>query len=78
MGLDPRKPVFRDLWTTKAQSSLRSLISASIIHVFKSIISKLAMSEILIFQLVSAAEQAGLNITISETLMTGFLTARPK
>ena len=36
------------------------------------------MSEISIFQLVSAAEQAGLNITMSETLMTGFLTARPE
>ena len=38
----------------------RRLISAFVIHFLKSIISKLASSEISIFYLVSVAEQAGL------------------
>ena len=35
------------------------------------------MREILIFYLVSVAEQAGLNLTLSETPKTGFLALRP-
>ena len=49
IGLNARKPVFGDLRTTKAQTSLRSLISAFVIHLIESIISKLASSEISIF-----------------------------
>ena len=55
MGLDVRKP--------------RSLISALVIPLSESIISRLAMCKISIsiFKLVSVAEQAGLNLTLSET-----------
>ena len=45
----------------------RSLISTLVILVFKSIISRLAMSKISFFWVVSVAEQAGLNLTLSET-----------
>ena len=55
---------------------LRSLISTFVIHLLESIISKLAMSEISIFLLVSAAEQAGLNLILSETPKTVFLALR--
>ena len=50
------------LRTTKAQT----LISAFVIRLLKSI-SRLAMSEISIFYLISVAEQACLNITLLET-----------
>ena len=42
-----------------------------------SIISRLAMSEISFFQLVSVAEQAGLNLTLSVTPKADFLASRP-
>ena len=45
----------------------RSLISAFVIRLFKSIISKLTTSEISILYLVSVAEQAVLVMTWSET-----------
>ena len=45
----------------------RSLISAFDISLLESIISRLATGKISIFQLVSVAEQAGLNLTLSET-----------
>ena len=45
MGLDARKPVSRGLRTTKAQTSLRRLISAFVIRFLLSIISRLATSE---------------------------------
>ena len=45
---------------------LRSLISAFVICLLENI-SRLTTSEISIFQLVSVAEQAGLNLTSSET-----------
>ena len=51
----------------------RSLISAFVIRFLESIICKLSTSEISIFELVSAAEQAGLNLILSETPKTGFL-----
>ena len=44
-----------------------SLISAVVILFLESIISRLATSEISIFLLVSLAEQAGLNLNLSET-----------
>ena len=57
---------------------LHSLISAFVIHVLESTISKLTTSEISFFYLVSVAEQAGLNLTLSETPRTGFVAMRPK
>ena len=56
----------------------RSLISAFVFRSLKSIISKLTTSEISTFYLISVAKQAGLNLTLSETLKTGFLVTRPK
>ena len=44
-----------------------SLISTFVIPLLESIISRLGRSDISIFQLVSVAEQAGLNLTLSET-----------
>ena len=55
-----------------------SLISAFVISVLESTISKLATSEISFSLLVSVAEQAGLNLTLSETPKTGFVASRPK
>ena len=57
----------------------RSLISAFVIRLLESIIhvSKFAASEILIFELVSVAEQAGLNLTFSEPPKIGFLATWP-
>ena len=54
-----------------------SLISAFVICLFESIISRLAMNDISFFYLVSVAEQAGLILTLWETLKTGFLATRP-
>ena len=54
----------------------RSLISAFVIHFLESFISRLATSEISIFELVSVAEQVGLNLTLSKTPETGFVAAR--
>ena len=56
---------------------MRSLISAFVIRFLESIVSKLATSKISIFYLVSVDKQAGLNLTLSETPKTGFLTTRP-
>ena len=56
---------------------MRSLISAFVIRVLLSTISKLVTSEISIFKLVSVAEETGLSLVFSETLNTGFVTARP-
>ena len=68
MGLNTRQPVFKGLRTTKVQTSLRNhaLISA-IITLFLDSISKLATSEILIFYLVSVAEETGYSLALSET-----------
>ena len=51
----------------------RSLISAFVVHLLKSSIYKLATGEILIFYLISEAEQtAGLSVTLSEILEDRF------
>ena len=50
-----------------------SLISTFAIHLLKSIILKLASSEISLFYLVSVAEKAGFGMSFSETLKTGFV-----
>ena len=55
----------------------RSLISAFVIHIVKSIISRLATSEILICYLVSVAEETGLKLTLTETPKTDYLATRP-
>ena len=53
------------------------LISAFVIRLSKSVISRLTTSEISIFQLVSVAEETALKLALSETLKTGFLTTGP-
>ena len=55
----------------------RSLISAFVFRFLESIISKLATCEFSTFWLVFVAEQAGLNLALSETPKTGFLATRP-
>ena len=56
----------------------RSLISAFVIPLLESIISKLATSEISIFWLDSVAEDTGLSLVFfSETPKTGFVASRP-
>ena len=51
----------------------RILISAFFICLLESILSKVAAREISLFLLVFVAEQAGLNVTLSETTNTGFV-----
>ena len=53
----------------------RILISAFVIRILESNISRLATKEISNCQLVSVAEQAGLNLTLWETPKTGFLAS---
>ena len=79
MGLEARKPAFGGSRTTKAQTSLCicSLISAFVVRLLESIISKLATREISLFKLVSVAEETGLSLNLSESQKTGFHTARP-
>ena len=55
----------------------RRLISAFVIRILESIIYGLATGQISSFKLVFVAEQAGLNLTSSETPKTGFLASRP-
>ena len=54
----------------------RRLISDFVIC-FSENICKLATCEISIFKLVSAAEETGLKLALSETRKTGFLGTRP-
>ena len=55
----------------------RSLISAFVVRVFETIRPRLASIAISILWLVSVAEEAGLNLTLSETPKTEFLATRP-
>ena len=57
----------------------RSLISAFVIRVLESIISKLAISEIPTIYLVYMYEayETALSLTLSETQKAGFVTSRP-
>ena len=57
---------------------LRSLISDFVIHILESIISRLATTEILIFELVPLAEETGLSLPLSKIPKTGCLAMRPK
>ena len=78
MGLDARKPVFRGFEKNKSADQpahLHRLISTIIICLFESIISKLATGKILIFWLVSVAEETGLSLALSETPKTGFVAS---
>ena len=80
IGTRREKTCFRWFANNKGEDQpahSRSLISAFVIRLLESIISKLAASEILIFLLVSVAEQAGLNLTFSENPKTGFLATMP-
>ena len=73
--LDLRKPVFEGCVINKDSDQPaypRSLICAFVIRILERIISRLASSEISIFELVSVAEQAGLNLTLLETAKKGF------
>ena len=54
----------------------RSLISAFVIRLLKSTISRLAMGEISIFEPVSVADEIGLSLALSETPKTGFVATR--
>ena len=54
----------------------RRLISAYVVRILESIISKLAMSEISIDLLVSVSEETGLSLGLSKTPKTGFFTTR--
>ena len=70
MGLGARKPVFGGLQTTMEQTSLRGCAVWSAPLSFAN--CKVSYLELLLAQfLVSVAEQAGLNLTLSETPKTG-------
>ena len=73
------------IWPRHEQICLREFAnnkiaeSASLLFTYillESIISRLAMSETSIFYLTSGAQQAGLNLTLSETPKTGFLISQ--
>ena len=55
-----------------------SLISTFVIHFLESIISKLAISKISIFYLVSVAVETCLSLILLEAPRTGFDAMRPK
>ena len=64
MVLDARKLVFGARGANSKGADPRGPICVFVIRLSKSITSELASSEILVFQLVSRAEQAGLNLTV--------------
>ena len=79
MGLDAREPVFGDLKPKQAQTSVRICAywsAPSLFADWKVSLSKLASSKISIFQLVSEAEETGLNLALSGTPKTGCLATR--
>ena len=81
MGLNTRKPVVgvcKKNKGTDQHAQLPSQISAFIIRLLESVISRLATSELSIFLLVSVAEKTGLRIALSETPKTGFVALLPK
>ena len=80
LGLDARKTCLRGFANNKGADQPahpRSLISAYVFRFLKTIISKLATCKFSTFYVVSVAEQAGLNLALSETPKTGFLVTRP-
>ena len=78
--LDARKPVFKDLRKTKAQTSLHTMqMEQCLCFSFcKRYISRLAISEISIFYLVPDAEETGLRVALLEIPKTGFVVLRAK
>ena len=78
MGLDVRKPVWGFVNNKGADQPAhqRSLISAFVISLLESIISRLAMSVFSIFWLVCVAEETGLSLVLSETPKTGFFRVK--
>ena len=56
---------------------LHSLISAFVIFILESIISRLAKSEISNFNIVYVAEETGLSLALSKTRKTGFVASQP-
>ena len=73
MSLGARNPVIGGGGIAKNKgadqpANPRSQISAFVVRIFGSMISKLATSEILIFKVVSVAEQAGLKLTFRNPL----------
>ena len=80
MGLVARKPNFVVCEQQKCRpgcaSAQTDLISMFVVHSLESIIAKLAICKILIFQLVLVAQQAALSLTLSQTPNTGFLATR--
>ena len=72
-----RKPVFGVCEQQRRRQPVhpRSLISAYVIRLLVSFISRLAMSGI--FDLVSVAEETGLSLALSVTRKTGFVATRP-
>ena len=52
------------------------MISIFVIRFLERFTSKLATSEISIFYLISVAEETGLDLTLLETLKTGFVATR--
>ena len=80
MGLVVRKPIFRGLRTTQAQTSLRihAVWSAPLLFAFwKVSYLDLLLAEFQLSSLVSVAERAGLKLILLDTTKTGFLAARP-
>ena len=55
----------------------RSLISAFVILLLKSIIFRLTAGEISMFYLISVADEICFSLALSETRKTGFVTTRP-
>ena len=57
---------------------MRSLISAFVTRLLESLISRLDMTEISNFKLVSVDEQTDLNLTLSKNQKTGFVATKPE
>ena len=73
-GLRRKKTGRRELANNKGSGQPAhplSLISAFVIRILESIISRLATFEISMFYLVSITEQAGFNLILSETPKAG-------
>ena len=70
LGLDTRKPVFGVYEQQRHRSACASMQSVQRLFI--------CLLDSIISRLVSVAEEAGLNIFLSETPKTGFLTSQPR
>ena len=82
MIIGPRREKTCLMWLTNNKRAdqpvhPRSLIMAFAIRLLGNIISRLATSKVSIFKPVSVAEQADLNLNLSETPKTGFQASIP-